>query len=58
MMGKKLILVAAIGALAIGYGCSSSGGSGGTTAASLSDFEYPFTSTDVAGGAEVYAEEN
>ena len=55
-MGKKLILVAAIGALAVAYGCSSSGSSGGTTAASLSDFEYPLTSTDVATGSEVYAE--
>ena len=55
-MGKKLILVAAIGALAVAYGCSSSGSSGGTTAASLSDFDYPLTSTDVATGSEVYAE--
>ena len=55
-MGKKVILVAAIGALAVAYGCSGSGSSGGTTAASLADFEYPFTSTNVAGGEEVYAE--
>ena len=55
-MGKNLILIAAIGALAIAYGCSGSGSSGGTTAASLSDFEFPLTSTDVAGGQEVYAE--
>ena len=55
-MGKKLILVAAIGALAVAYGCSGSGSSGGTTAASLADFEYPLTSKNVAGGEEVYAE--
>ena len=55
-MGKNLILIAAIGALAIAYGCSGSGSSGGTTAASLSDFEYPLTSTDIGGGQEVYAE--
>ena len=54
-MGKNLILVAAIGALAFAFGCSS-GSSGGTTAYSVDDFNYPLTSTDVAGGSEVYAE--
>jgi mono/diheme cytochrome c family protein len=55
-MGKKVILIAAIGALAMAYGCSGSGSSGGTTAASLEEFQFPLTSTDVAGGEEVYAE--
>lgn len=55
-MGKNLILGAAIGALAFAFGCSGSGSSGGTTAYSLDDFAYPLTSTDVAGGSEVYAE--
>jgi mono/diheme cytochrome c family protein len=55
-MGMKTILGVAIGALAIAYGCSSSGSRGGTTAYSVEDFDYPLTSTDVAGGAEVFAE--
>lgn len=54
-MGKNLILGVAIGALAIAYGCAGSS-SGGTTAYSLEDFEYPLTSTDVQGGSELYAE--
>ena len=53
-MGKKLILSLAIGAFAVAYGCSKE--SSGTTAASLADFQYPLESTDVATGAEVYAE--
>ena len=53
-MGKKLILSWAIGAFAVAYGCSKE--SSGTTAASLADFQYPLESTDVARGAEVYAE--
>jgi mono/diheme cytochrome c family protein len=53
-MGKKLILSLLFGALAVAYGCSKE--SSGTTAASLADFEYPLESTDVATGAEVYAE--
>lgn len=53
-MGKTLILSLVIGALAVAYGCSKE--SSGTTAASLADFEYPLESTDVATGAEVYAE--
>jgi len=55
-MGKNLILVAAIGALALAFGCSGSGSSGGTTAYSIDQFEYPLTSTDVTTGEEVYAE--
>ncbi|MFZ1866114.1 MAG: cytochrome c [Polyangiales bacterium] len=50
-MGKKLILLLASGTLTIAYGCS-----GGTTAYSLEDFEYPLESTDVATGQDVYAE--
>jgi len=53
-MGKKLILSAIIGALAIVYGCSKD--SAGTTAASLEDFDFPVGSTNVAAGTEVYAE--
>ena len=55
-MGKKLILGAALSAVAIAYGCAGSGSSGGTTAYSVEDFEYPLTSKDVAGGKELYAE--
>ena len=55
-MGKNLVLGAAIGALAFAYGCSGSGSTGSTTAYSVEDFSYPLTSTDVAGGSEVYAE--
>ena len=54
-MGKNLILGAAIGALAIAYGCAGSG-SGGTTAYAVEDFEYPLTSTNTAAGQELYAE--
>lgn len=54
-MGKKLVLGLVIGTMALAYGCASSG-SGGTTAYSLEDFEYPLRSTDVATGKEVYAE--
>ena len=55
-MGKTLILGAAIGALAISYGCSSSGSGKGTTAYTVEQFEYPLTSTDVKTGEVVYAE--
>ena len=55
-MGKNLILVAAIGALALAFGCSGSGSKGSATAYSLEQFQYPLTSTDVATGEEVYAE--
>ena len=55
-MGKNLILVAAIGALSFAFGCSGSGSSGGTTAYTVDQFDYPLTSTDVATGEEVYAE--
>ncbi|MGD8607592.1 MAG: cytochrome c, partial [Myxococcales bacterium] len=51
-MGKKRVLLLAVGLSAIACACSS----GGTTAYSLEDFEYPLQSTDVATGQEVYAE--
>jgi mono/diheme cytochrome c family protein len=54
-MGKTLVL-GAIGALAMAYGCSSSSGGEGTTAYTLEQFQYPLTSTDVEGGKMVYAE--
>jgi mono/diheme cytochrome c family protein len=50
----KRIAALVIGILAMAYGCSK--GSGGTTAYSLADFEYPLESTDVVTGQEVYAE--
>lgn len=51
-MGKKRVLLLAVGLSAIACACSS----GGTTAYSLEDFEYPLQSTDVATGQEVYTE--
>ena len=53
-MGKKLILGVMIGIVATAFGCSKE--SGGTTAYSLEDFDFPLVSTDVAGGAETFAE--
>jgi mono/diheme cytochrome c family protein len=53
-MGRKRIAALMIGMLAMACGCSKE--SGGTTAYSLADFEYPLESTDVATGQEVYAE--
>ena len=55
-MGKTLILGAVVGALAIAYGCAGSGSSGGTTAYSVDEFDYPLTSTNVNAGTELYAE--
>ena len=55
-MGKTRFLATAACALAMAYGCSGSGSSGGTTAYAVEDFEYPLTSTDVATGKELYAE--
>lgn len=52
-MGKTRIMVLALGALAVAYGCS---GSGSKTAYTLEQFQYPLESTDVATGQEVYAE--
>ena len=55
-MGKNLILGLFVGALLVAYGCSGSGSSGGTTAYTIEQFQYPLESTDVATGEMVYAE--
>jgi len=55
-MGKNALFGLSVLAIAVAYGCSSSGGSsGGTTSYTLEQFEFPLTSTDVQGGEEVYA---
>ena len=55
-MGKKLIFGLVIGTVALAFGCSSSGKSGGTTAYTVEQFEFPLESTDTATGETVYAE--
>lgn len=55
-MGKNLVLGLLAGAMVVVYGCSGSGSSGGTTAYTIEQFQYPLESTDVATGEVVYAE--
>ena len=55
-MGKYLVLGLLGGALAVAYGCSGSGSSGGTTSYTIEQFQYPLTSKDVKTGKLVYAE--
>ena len=55
-MGKNALFGLSVLAIAVAYGCSGSGGSsGGTTAYTVEQFEFPLTSNDVEGGKEVYA---
>jgi mono/diheme cytochrome c family protein len=54
-MGKNALIGLFVLAMAVAYGCSGSGSSGGTTAYTVEQFEFPLTSTDVEGGKEVYA---
>ena len=55
-MGKNALVGLCVVAFAVAYGCSSSGSSsGGSTAYTLEQFQFPLTSTDVQGGEEVYA---
>ncbi len=54
-MGKKLTVGLVIGAMAFAFGCSSSGKSGGTTAMTIEQFEFPLESTDTKTGEVVYA---
>lgn len=54
-MGNKLVFGWVVGAVCAAMGCAGAG-SGGTTAYSIEEFQYPLTSTDLATGQEVYAE--
>jgi mono/diheme cytochrome c family protein len=54
-MGKNALVGLCVVAFAVAYGCSGSGSSsGGSTAYTLEQFQFPLTSTDVQGGEEVY----
>lgn len=55
-MGKNLVFGLLAGAFTVICGCSGSGGSGGTTAYTIEQFQYPLQSTDVQTGEAVYAE--